>query len=160
MPPRMAERTSHDTSTTTSTWIRCAQSNRRDPGVGGCARLRGAHTRPARDDSAAARRARPARAGRNRNREDGGVCAADASPYREPRHRGRRRTTGSCSCRRASWRCRSRKPCTNTRAGAGRACCRSMAARRCRSRSVGSSAARTSSSRRPAVPSITSGAGR
>ncbi len=55
----------------------------------------------------------------------------------------------SCSCRRASWRCRSPKPFTSTRAAAGSRSCRSTAARRCTSRFARSSAAPTSSSRRP-----------
>ena len=67
--------------------IRRARTGRCDRRVGDVAWIRGANARPARDDSVAARRARPARAGRNRHGQDGGVRAADAAPHLQPRGR-------------------------------------------------------------------------
>ena len=113
---------------------------------------------PARGDPAAARRARPARTGRDRHRQDGRLRPAAAAATRAEGRR-RARSWASSWSRRASSRCRSRRRSTATAASSARACCRSTADSRSGASSRRCGAASTSSSRRRAARSTTSARG-
>ena len=93
-------------------------------------------------------RARPARPGRHRHRQDRGVRAADpASAW--PPATGARPPPRSCWCPPASWPCRSPRPCTATAAASAPGCCRSTAASPSAASCTPCTAASTSSSPRP-----------
>ena len=99
-------------------------------------RVRGADAHPARGDPAAARGARPPRAGRRpapaRPRRSRCRCCSASREEAGPRGR----TTAWSSCRRASWRCRWPRRSTSTGRGSASGSCRSTAARRWTSRSA------------------------